>query len=53
MAETPEPFSTSHVRKSESFKKIEEQARAVLREQGLTDDEIEAELNRTHRGLDD
>jgi hypothetical protein len=53
MAETPEPVSTSHVRTCEPFKRIEAEARKVLRERGLTDEEIEKELSRARGGWDD
>ena len=42
-------LSVPHVGNRKSFKKAEAEARKVLKEKGLTDAEIEAELKRAKR----
>ena len=43
------PLNVPHVGNRKSFKKAEAEARKVLKEKGLTDTEIEAELHRARR----
>ena len=46
---TPSPHATAHPGRAKSFLTIEEKAREVLRDRGLSEPEIEAELHKKKR----
>ena len=48
----PTPLTSPHVGKRKSFLAVEARAREVLRERGLTEAQIDAELKRAKRDLD-
>ena len=50
----PPQFPHPHIGKRKSFEKAEAEARKLLQERGMSEDQIEVELNRTKREqLDD